>query len=129
MIVNKARLKRCYPRRFMLELDNDNNLNNDNVNDNPPPTNDVIPTHITKRVRFKTTIEIIGDKHKKRRKKKNSQNITHTASTTQSEPSTVNDTSIQTKVTTVTHPSVKCYKRRYLFRKKCFLLFNIWFLF
>jgi hypothetical protein len=91
----------------MLELDNDNHLNNDKENDdNLPPTNDVIPTQISKSVKFSDTIETIDNRHKKRRRKKKSKIIPNTASTTQSEPSTAIDTSIQTKVSTVTQPSV-----------------------
>jgi hypothetical protein len=45
MIVNKARLKRCFPRRFMLELDSDSNQNSSNDSLEISHPNDMNPIH------------------------------------------------------------------------------------
>jgi hypothetical protein len=72
MIVNKARLKRCFPRRFMLELDSDSNQNsaNDNLEMSHPNDMNPIQTSQNKTVRFDDCIESIGPKIQTKREKK-----------------------------------------------------------
>ena len=98
MIVNKARLKRCFPRRFMLELDSDSNQNsaNDIIGMSPPNDMNPIQTSQNKTVRFNDSIETIGHKIQTKRKKKIPK-IPHKKTTTTTNLSTAVNTNKHTK--------------------------------